>query len=81
MRGLDPRIHVLWVERLQKTWMAGTSPAMTILSRTFFSDRSIAANQNAKGPGPEVRGLYVQALRVGVTSSDEPSSGTHQSLP
>jgi hypothetical protein len=29
MRGLDPRIHVLRVERLQKTWMAGTSPAMT----------------------------------------------------
>jgi hypothetical protein len=29
MRGLDPRIHVLTPTNSQKTWMAGTSPAMT----------------------------------------------------
>ncbi|OHC73798.1 MAG: hypothetical protein A3G18_05340 [Rhodospirillales bacterium RIFCSPLOWO2_12_FULL_58_28] len=31
MRGLDPRIHVfLFVAMVKKTWMAGTSPAMTV---------------------------------------------------
>src|SRR5262249_52472636 len=29
MRGLDPRIHVLTGVEENKTWMAGTSPAMT----------------------------------------------------
>ena len=32
MRGLDPRIHVF---SCFKTWMAGTSPAMTILRQTY----------------------------------------------
>src|SRR5882672_3566759 len=30
MRGLVPRIHVSLCRRLEKTWMAGTSPAMTL---------------------------------------------------
>jgi hypothetical protein len=31
MRGLDPRIHVFG--SMSKAWMAGTSPAMTVLCR------------------------------------------------
>jgi hypothetical protein len=30
MRGLVPRIHVSLCRRLEKAWMAGTSPAMTL---------------------------------------------------
>ena len=35
MPGLDSGIHVLTVRQREKTWMAGTSPAMTsyVLSR------------------------------------------------
>ena len=29
MRGLDPRIHVFAGGSVVKTWMAGSSPAMT----------------------------------------------------
>jgi hypothetical protein len=29
MPGLDPGIHVLLRQEREKTWMAGTSPAMT----------------------------------------------------
>jgi hypothetical protein len=29
MRGLDPRIHVFIRRLRKKSWMAGTSPAMT----------------------------------------------------
>ncbi|MDB5636313.1 MAG: hypothetical protein JWP51_1221 [Bradyrhizobium sp.] len=29
MPGLVPGIHVLTAHHLEKTWMAGTSPAMT----------------------------------------------------
>jgi len=29
MRGLDPRIHVFAKMKIVKTWMAGSSPAMT----------------------------------------------------
>jgi hypothetical protein len=29
MRGLDPRIHVFTALKEGKTWMAGSSPAMT----------------------------------------------------
>ncbi len=29
MPGLVPGIHVFAVSRLEKTWLAGTSPAMT----------------------------------------------------
>ena len=30
MRGLDPRIHVFAKPAARKTWMAGSSPAMTM---------------------------------------------------
>jgi hypothetical protein len=30
MAGLVPAIHVLRVSRQSKTWMAGTSPGMTV---------------------------------------------------
>src|SRR5262245_23303524 len=39
MRGLDPRIHVL--TEGSKTWMAGTSPAMT--TRCLLRQRRIKA--------------------------------------
>jgi hypothetical protein len=29
MRGLDPRIHAFTTLNKEKTWMAGSSPAMT----------------------------------------------------
>jgi hypothetical protein len=29
MPGLVPGIHVFWLRKASKTWMAGTSPAMT----------------------------------------------------
>src|SRR5437868_11107711 len=29
MPGLDPGIHAFWAQPASKTWMAGTSPAMT----------------------------------------------------
>jgi hypothetical protein len=35
MRGLDPRIHVFRAAR-SKTWMAGTSPAMTTGRELLF---------------------------------------------
>jgi len=31
MRGLDPRIHVFAANEVIKTWMAGSSPAMTTI--------------------------------------------------
>jgi hypothetical protein len=35
MRGLDPRIHVFFRTR-RKTWMAGSSPAMTRREITHY---------------------------------------------
>jgi len=34
MRGLDPRIHVFATNEVIKTWMAGSSPAMTLKGAT-----------------------------------------------
>ncbi len=36
MRGLVPGIHAFTSLRISKTWMAGTSPAMT-MKRSFFA--------------------------------------------
>ena len=49
MRGLDPRIHV-FLSSKAKTWMAGTSPAMTehyFRSATCFS---CASPRSKSGP-------------------------------
>jgi hypothetical protein len=43
MPGLVPGIHVLTVQRQKKTWMAGTSPAMT-----SFVERGIARNDHRR---------------------------------
>jgi hypothetical protein len=35
MPGFMPGIHVIWLRALSKTWMAGTSPAMTTYGLAF----------------------------------------------
>ena len=53
MPGLDPGIHVLNVEAA-KTWMAGTSPAMTARRKSFMHDiRSIRDNPDAFDRGSD----------------------------
>jgi hypothetical protein len=41
MPGLVPGIHVFLPKREDKTWMAGTSPAMTKEAMTLFLATSI----------------------------------------
>jgi hypothetical protein len=45
MRGLVPGIHVFSLLPSNKTWMAGTSPAMTNLYRRHCEERSDEAIQ------------------------------------
>jgi hypothetical protein len=49
MPGLVPGIHVLTAQRRGKTWMAGTSPAMTKkwIVGSFASNKKAPANAGA----------------------------------
>jgi hypothetical protein len=47
MPGLVPGIHVLAASTQEKTWMAGTSPAMTPMFYPEPSDQPILSFRNA----------------------------------
>jgi hypothetical protein len=60
MPGLVPGIHVLL--RLEKTWMAGTSPAMTISERTAVPMLQRLAAQELRHLADEACGLADEEL-------------------
>jgi hypothetical protein len=46
MPGLVPGIHVLLPARPRKTWMAGTSPAMTVKGRELLVSHECSEADN-----------------------------------
>jgi|SRR5882724_11578752 len=53
MRGLVPRIHVLAEIPREKTWMAGTSPAMT--TERVEAHESVSRKMNVQTRSPDER--------------------------
>src|SRR5947207_12844202 len=47
MPGLVPGIHIFTAMRQAKTWMAGTSPAMTRITYRSSADRAAAVDHDA----------------------------------
>jgi hypothetical protein len=72
MRGLGPRIHVL-TRGHPKTWMAGTSPAMTRREKT--GSRVCSATLRA-APRPENEINYPKSSAASLTCSDASASAT-----
>jgi hypothetical protein len=52
MPGLDPGIHVLAARTARKTWMAGSSPAMTKKARHIWTVRKNLKMLAAFSVGP-----------------------------
>src|SRR5580704_18848213 len=60
MPGLDPGIHVFWMTD-KRTWMAGTSPAMTRpLTRTVRSSRPGSCAGSAPADRTPLNGAFAR---------------------
>src|SRR5882762_8013767 len=75
MPGLVPGIHALLLHvRRSKTWMAGTSPALTIVTTYFFAYPHITNASFRQAGAMQVRAMGVEpglgALGVGADPED-----------
>jgi hypothetical protein len=67
MPGLVPGIHVFLLYQKSKTWMAGTSPAMTVRAarhchgmRTQFKPETVIPGRAKREPGIHNHRIHVQ---------------------